>query len=840
MLVEIFMNTNKRSFRVAVENVIDFFVNILSIFVGYIFALLVCEGNVIKIVATPVILVIAGALAVASFIYQASNLYTRVPSSRPYRAILDVFKANIIFFGLLLILTAFFAASYVKLFIVYWILFSALISTSVLVYKKRTIIKMTLEMRKKQEDVRTVIIVGDNIITAGDYVKEVKENRESGIKILGCVGRKMSDEVGCKKLGDFEDLGRIIDEYHPSEAVFAIDSYDKKHLIRLVNLCDDKCIKVYFLPVIYGFFKSPRQLEEVGTMPLINIHSTPLDNKANAMIKRIVDIMGSLALILLTSPIMLAAVIGVKLSSPGPILFKQERVGILGRKFYMYKFRSMRVNSESETAWSKDYDPRKTKFGNFMRKTSIDELPQLFNVLLGSMSLVGPRPEIPHFVDHFREIIPLYMVKHYVKPGMTGLAQIKGLRGDTSVEERIHEDIEYIENWSLALDIFILLKTPFKAINKHEKFDSENSSCKAPLPEGKKRILYVASTTSHINNFHPDYIKALRDEGHEVSVMANGEDADINIPFEKKLFSKKNAEARYLIRKAVKAGCFDAILLNTTLAAFHVRWAIRGKDRPRVVNLAHGYLFSGEVGFAKARLLSFLEKTVARKTDAVIVMNKEDRCIAEKHRLAPRVYFVRGMGVPERTGKQSADEIRREIGAEGKFLMCFVGELSSRKNQEFLIKGLGEIKKSKDNAALVLVGDGEERENLEALAKSLGLEDSVIFAGRRQDALDFMRAADVYVSASKVEGLPFNIVEALASECQIVASDIKGHTDVLTDDVGLLYPHGRLDDFAEAVLSVAEGKFKAQKEALRERYEFYSKNTVFEETLSTIKEALLL
>ncbi len=834
------MNTESRSLRVAVENVIDFFVNILSIFVGYIFAVLIYDGNIINILAVPVILVIAGALAISSFAYQAFNLYARIPGSRPYRAILDVIKANVIFYGLLLVLTAFFAAGYVKLFIVYWILFSALISTSILVYKKRTIVKMTVEMRKKQEDVRTTIIIGDNILTASDYVKEVKENSESGIKILGCVGRKMSDEVGCKKLGDFEDLGRIIDEYKPAEAVFAIDSYDKKHLIRLVNLCDDKCIKVFFLPVIYGFFKTPRQIEEVGSMPLINIHSTPLDNKANAMIKRIVDIVGSLALIVLTSPIMLAAVIGVKISSPGPILFKQERVGILGRKFYMYKFRSMRVNAESATAWSKDFDPRKTKFGNFMRKTSIDELPQLFNVLLGSMSLVGPRPEIPHFVDHFREIIPLYMVKHYVKPGMTGLAQIKGLRGDTSVEDRIHEDIEYIENWSLALDIFILLKTPFKAINKHEKYSDAESAEKEPLPDGKKRILYVASTQSHINNFHTDYIKALEKDGHEVTVMANGEGADIEIPFEKKFFSKKNTEARRIIRRAVKGGAFDVILLNTTLAAFHVRWAIKGKGRPRVVNLAHGYLFSGDVGFAKKKLLSFLEKAVAHKTDAVIVMNDEDKKIAAERALAPEIYFVRGMGVPLRKFEKAPEQIRAEIGAEDKFLMCFVGELSGRKNQEFLINGLKKIKENIDNAALVLVGEGDERKNLETLAKDLGLEDSVIFAGRRTNPLDFMRASDVYVSASKIEGLPFNIVEALASGCQIVASDVKGHTDVLAGNIGLLYPKGSLDGFAASVVSVYSGSFKASDEALWERYELYSKNTVFEETLAVMKEAMKL
>jgi exopolysaccharide biosynthesis polyprenyl glycosylphosphotransferase len=288
--------------------------------------------------------------------------------------------------------------------------------------------------------------------------------------LIGAVGRKMTEQIGCEKLGDIEDFEQILYKYRPDYVVFAFDSYGKEGTIKLVNLCNDNCVKTYFLPAIYGFFKSSRQVEHLGSLPLINAHSTPLDNPMNAFIKRTIDIFGSLALIIITSPIMIAAAIGVKISSPGPIFFRQLRVGRMGKQFYMLKFRSMRVNDKSGTAWSTGVDDRKTKFGNFIRRTSIDELPQFFNVLAGNMSLVGPRPEIPHFVEYFKDKIPLYMIKHYVKPGITGLAQIKGLRGDTSIEDRIHEDINYIESWSLGLDIYILLKTPFKAVNKSEVY----------------------------------------------------------------------------------------------------------------------------------------------------------------------------------------------------------------------------------------------------------------------------------------------------------------------------------------------------------------------------------
>ena len=190
----------------------------------------------------------------------------------------------------------------------------------------------------------------------------------------------------------------------------------------------------------------------------------------NAFIKRAMDIVGSLLCIVLFSPIMLAAAIAVKLSSPGPIIFKQERVGLHNRTFKMYKFRSMTVQKASEevSKWTTKNDVRVTPVGRFIRKTSIDELPQLFNVLKGDMSLIGPRPERPFFVDKFKEEIPRYMIKHQVRPGMTGWAQVNGLRGDTSIRKRIELDLFYIENWSVSFDIRILFLTVFKGfVNKN-------------------------------------------------------------------------------------------------------------------------------------------------------------------------------------------------------------------------------------------------------------------------------------------------------------------------------------------------------------------------------------
>ena len=196
---------------------------------------------------------------------------------------------------------------------------------------------------------------------------------------------------------------------------------------------------------------------------------TPLDDIGWAMVKRAMDIVGSLVLILLSSPVMLAVAAGVRLSSPGPILFCQERVGKDKRPFKMYKFRSMRITGTEDTGWSTDADPRKTRFGSFIRKFSLDELPQFFNVLRGDMSLIGPRPEVPFHVSRFKEEIPLYLLRQQVRPGITGWAQVNGLRGDTSIEERVKYDLWYIENWSIWLDLKILLMTAFGGMVNKEK-----------------------------------------------------------------------------------------------------------------------------------------------------------------------------------------------------------------------------------------------------------------------------------------------------------------------------------------------------------------------------------
>ena len=233
---------------------------------------------------------------------------------------------------------------------------------------------------------------------------------------------------------------------------------------QIVSLCEKSGVHTKFIPDYNSLIPNKPYTEDLNGLPVINIRYVPLTNTINKMAKRLVDILGSAIGLILLSPLLIVLAVLVKITSKGPIIFKQERVGLHNKKFYMYKFRSMKVQTEAEErkGWTVKNDPRVTKIGAFMRKTSLDELPQLWNILVGDMSIVGPRPERPQFVEKFKEEIPRYMIKHQVRPGLTGWAQVNGYRGDTSIRRRIECDLYYIENWSMVLDIKIMFMTVFK------------------------------------------------------------------------------------------------------------------------------------------------------------------------------------------------------------------------------------------------------------------------------------------------------------------------------------------------------------------------------------------
>ena len=321
--------------------------------------------------------------------------------------------------------------------------------------------KLLRRLRASGYNQKYVIVLGNGAV-AQSYLNVIRDDRELGYHALGYVDVQQGKrEDKLPFLGGFDMLETILEEYRPDEVVSAIEMEDYRRTPQIIAACEKAGVKLSIIPFYADYMPSNPQFDNVGGIPLLNIRRIPLDNWANAFTKRAMDIIGSGLLLIVTSPIMLICAIGVKLSSSGPVFFKQERVGRGKRKFYMYKFRSMRVNSRQNTGWSSDHDDRKTKFGAFLRKFSLDEFPQFLNVFKGDMSLVGPRPEVPYYVEQFKDEVPLYMVKHQVRPGITGWAQVNGFRGDTSIKGRIEHDVYYIEHWSILLDIKILFMTVF-------------------------------------------------------------------------------------------------------------------------------------------------------------------------------------------------------------------------------------------------------------------------------------------------------------------------------------------------------------------------------------------
>ena len=396
--------------------------------------------------------------------FAASGLYESLRKKRLYQELGRLFWACSLDFVLLQTSLFLFKEMHFSrgtLFIFY---FLSLLGLACKRFLRRTLLRY---YRQRGYNQKHVILVGDSPM-ARRYWEAVQSDRGLGYQVDGYVASRASFQ-GLKYFGSVGALERVLERHHPDEVVAALPAEEFQMTPSIIEACEKAGVKLSIVPFYAEYMPSNPQFDDINGIPLMNIRRIPLDNCMNAFAKRLMDICGSLALIVLTSPIMLFAAIGVKLSSPGPVIFKQVRVGRNKKKFNMYKFRSMRVNASQDTGWSRERDNRKTAFGAFIRKCSIDELPQFFNVLKGDMSLVGPRPEVPYYVEQFKEEIPLYMVKHQVRPGITGWAQVNGLRGDTSIEERIRHDIFYIENWTLLFDVKILFMTLFRGIINQEK-----------------------------------------------------------------------------------------------------------------------------------------------------------------------------------------------------------------------------------------------------------------------------------------------------------------------------------------------------------------------------------
>ena len=341
--------------------------------------------------------------------------------------------------------------------------------TIILLTGKYAFMRLVLRrFRGNGYNLKHVVVIGTGKL-AKQYRDDIAKESELGFHLIGFVGNQNLLGEEDKWLGSFKELDSILSSPDISEVIIALEPEEYSGVWQIIPACEKNGVKYSVIPFYNDIIPANPVIETIGHSKLINMRTNRLENMGWAILKRGFDFVSSFIGIILLSPLLIIIAIGVKLSSPGPILFRQKRVGYMRKDFQMLKFRSMKQNDEANISWTTNDDPRRTRIGSFLRKTSLDELPQLINVLKGDMSLVGPRPELPHFVEQFKETIPYYMVKHQVKPGMTGWAQVNGYRGDTSIEKRIELDLWYIDNWSPLLDIRILAKTVFGGMLNHEK-----------------------------------------------------------------------------------------------------------------------------------------------------------------------------------------------------------------------------------------------------------------------------------------------------------------------------------------------------------------------------------
>ena len=407
-------------------------------------------------------------------LYYAFNLYTpkRVQGRRLEFS--NIILANTV--GLLILMAGFFLAlsyseqlkNFSRSMFIYFFMINIILEEI-----ERLMIRAFLRsIRKNGYNQKHILLVGYSK-AAEQYIDRIKQNPQWGYNIRGILDDNIARGTmykGIKVIGSVGNLSYILPENKLDEIAITLGLEEYYKLEKIVAECEKSGVHTKFIPDYGNIIPTRPYTEDLLGLPVINIRYVPLSNTFNALIKRLTDIIGSIICIIIFSPIMLTSAVLVKMTSKGPLIFKQERVGLHNKPFQMYKFRTMYVQTEEEErkGWTQKNDPRVTSVGRFLRKTSLDEFPQLFNVLKGDMSLVGPRPERPQYVEKFREEIPRYMIKHQVRPGMTGWAQVNGYRGDTSIRKRIEHDLYYIENWTLGLDIKILFLTVFKGfINKN-------------------------------------------------------------------------------------------------------------------------------------------------------------------------------------------------------------------------------------------------------------------------------------------------------------------------------------------------------------------------------------
>jgi len=349
------------------------------------------------------------------------------------------------------------------------VIYAWLLSIVLVVVGRMSLRFTTVRLREAGIGRDNVLIIGSGEV-ARTIAEKIRWSSQLGYTIVGVVNGAPGQKVGeVPIIGTTGELPELIDAYDVDEVIIALPEASHRELVQLVSKCQRGRVNIKVYPDIFAYMSGGITVDDLNGLPLLSVRDVALRGWKLSL-KRAMDIVGSFVGLIILSPALVMTAIAIKLESPGPVFFCQDRMGLDGRPFPMIKFRTMRQDAEREgPGWTKPGDPRVTRLGALMRKTNWDEIPNLINVFYGQMSLVGPRPEQPYYVQRFREYIPRYMERHREKAGMTGWAQVNGLRGDTSILERTKYDLWYVENWSLWLDIKIVIRTIFRTITRRDE-----------------------------------------------------------------------------------------------------------------------------------------------------------------------------------------------------------------------------------------------------------------------------------------------------------------------------------------------------------------------------------
>ncbi|MCM1162800.1 MAG: undecaprenyl-phosphate glucose phosphotransferase [Muribaculaceae bacterium] len=327
--------------------------------------------------------------------------------------------------------------------------------------------------RRLGGNIRRIIIIGCGN-TARRLYEEIYTHPEFGYEVMGFFDIYCPPDFPYKDLyrGNLRELSTFAASNRPDELYYTLSGEDQEAVQQTVSICDAEMTRFYFVPRLSHYLSKNFRQTQIGTVPVMAVLNNPLESNINAAMKRGFDILFSSAFLLVSPLIFIPVAIAIKLTSPGPVFFRQRRTGYMGNEFWCYKFRTMHVNNDADSLQASKDDPRKTSLGDFLRRTSIDELPQFYNVLRGEMSVVGPRPHMLKHTEDYSRLISNYMVRHFIKPGITGWAQVMGYRGQTEelwqMERRVEHDIWYIEHWSFLLDVKIIIRTIINALHKDQ------------------------------------------------------------------------------------------------------------------------------------------------------------------------------------------------------------------------------------------------------------------------------------------------------------------------------------------------------------------------------------